>query len=55
MVGAGVLGGGTPAFSAAHDGLRLVDVLRSGRSENVLLKYQVSPARRSQARGLRRR
>lgn len=42
MVGAGVLGGGTPAFSAgAIPRLRLVDTRRRNGSDNVLLRYEV--------------
>lgn len=41
MVGATVLGGGTPTFGAAQvPEMRLVDVLRRDGSENVLLRYR---------------
>lgn len=40
MVGAGVLGGGTPAFDSAR-GLRLLETRRADGSDNVLLRYAV--------------
>jgi riboflavin biosynthesis pyrimidine reductase len=46
MLGAAVLGGGTPAFGTGPvPQLRLVNTLRRDGSENVLLRYEViSPA-----------
>jgi dihydrofolate reductase len=42
MVGASVLGGGTPAFSAGQPtSLRLMDIARRDGSDNVVLRYQV--------------
>ncbi len=42
MVGAAVLGGGTPAFAAGQvPPLRLLDTRRGDGSDNVLLRYQV--------------
>ena len=42
MVGAAVLGGGTPAFGAGPiPPLRLVDTRRRGGSDNLLLRYEV--------------
>ncbi|GIH71291.1 hypothetical protein Mth01_35440 [Sphaerimonospora thailandensis] len=42
MVGAAVLGGGTPAFgSGPVPSLRLVNTRRRDGSDNVLLRYQV--------------
>jgi len=39
MVGAVVLGGGTPIFSAPVNGLTLLDVRRFDGSDNVVLRY----------------
>jgi dihydrofolate reductase len=40
MVGAGVLGAGTPAFGAGPvPPLRLVDTVRRDGSDNLLLRY----------------
>jgi dihydrofolate reductase len=45
MIGAAVLGGGTPAFTAkAIPPLRLVNTRRSDGSDNVLLRYEVDNA-----------
>jgi dihydrofolate reductase len=42
MVGASVLGGGTPAFGAGPvPPLRLADVRRQKGSENLLVRYEV--------------
>ncbi len=42
MVGAAVLGGGTPAFDAGRGHtLRLVSTLRRDGSDNLLLRYEV--------------
>ena len=42
MVGAAVLGGGTPAFGAGPvPPLRLVTTRRRNGSDNLLLRYQV--------------
>ena len=42
MIGAGVVGGGTPAFSeGVHPALRLFDVDRRDGSDNVVLRYAV--------------
>lgn len=42
MIGAAVLGGGTPAFSAGPiPPLRLMDTRRRDRSDNLLLRYKV--------------
>ena len=43
MVGAAVLGGGTPAFTAGPvPPLRLVSARRQDRSDSVLLRYEVA-------------
>jgi dihydrofolate reductase len=45
MVGARLLGGGTPAFGAGpFPALRLVDTERRDGSDNLLLRYEVSAA-----------
>jgi hypothetical protein len=45
MVGAAVLGGGTPAFGVGpFPPLRLVSTRRRDGSDNVLLHYQVGAA-----------
>lgn len=44
MVGATVLGGGTPAFGPAPVGLRLLDQRHRDGSDNVLLRYEVVEA-----------
>jgi dihydrofolate reductase len=41
MIGAAVLGGGTPAFGAEPVGLRLVSTRRRDGSDNLLLRYEV--------------
>ena len=42
MVGAAVLGGGTPAFGAGPvPTLRLVDTRRRNGSDNLLVRYEV--------------
>jgi hypothetical protein len=42
MVGAAVLGGGTPTFGPESvPSLRLLDTRRRDGSDNVLLRYQV--------------
>jgi dihydrofolate reductase len=44
MLGAAVLGGGTPAFGAGPvPPLRLLDTRRREGSDNLLLRYQVTP------------
>jgi dihydrofolate reductase len=42
MVGATVLGGGTPAFQAAAPALELLETQRHDGSDNVLLHYRVT-------------
>lgn len=44
MVGAAVLGGGTPAFAGPVPRLRLLDIRRRAGSDNVLLRYAASPS-----------
>lgn len=39
LVGAVVLGGGTPIFDAPSKGLTLLEARRSDGSDNVLLRY----------------
>lgn len=43
MVGAAVLGGGTPAFAEQPPPLRLLDIGRRDGSDNVILRYEVRP------------
>jgi dihydrofolate reductase len=46
MLGATVVGGGTPIFGAAPPGrLRLAGTRRFDGSDNLLLRYQVEPGR----------
>jgi dihydrofolate reductase len=45
MVGASVLGGGTPAFGPPVPALRLLDTRRREGSDNLLLRYEVAAAR----------
>ena len=42
MVGAAVLGGGTPAFEVARSGLRLLGTQTDVESNNLVLRYAVS-------------
>lgn len=44
MVGAAVVGGGTPAFARPAPQLRLLDTRRRDGSDNVLLRYAVAAA-----------
>jgi hypothetical protein len=41
MIGAAVLGGGTPAFGGPGPALELIDVRHRDGAQNVLLRYQV--------------
>ncbi len=51
MVGAGVVGGGTPAFGAVPaPSLRLIDTVRRDGAQSVVLRYQVLNDQESQNR-----